>query len=125
MKALACVALIGLTGLAVADPEEDELTISAKDLKKAFAPYVPAVRDCYAAHAHAPRADGTLRLELVIQRDGTVYKFGFDAPGVTGPARRDLGDCLRPLSETWHFPVRRGYTTAIIPFLFARAGGGK
>ncbi len=118
MKSLAFVALAALSGLAAADPDEDQPTISAPALTKAFQPYVPAVRDCYAAHGR--RAGGTLRLELVIQRDGTVYRFGFDAPGVTGAAYRDLDACLRPLSEIWHFPVRRGYTTAVLPFMFTR-----
>jgi hypothetical protein len=105
---------------AAVDDDPDQISISAKDLHKYFEPYVPAVRDCYAANASGPQATGNLRLELVIHRDGSVFKFGFAAPGVTGAWLRKLDGCLRALSETWHFPVRRGFTTAVLPFVFQR-----
>jgi hypothetical protein len=100
--------------------DETQPTISAKDLKKYFEPYIPSVRDCYVANAQGHGVDGNLRLELIIHRDGTVFRFGFEAPGVTGGALRKLDSCLRALSETWHLPVRRGFTTAVLPFYFQR-----
>jgi hypothetical protein len=124
LAVLAAVALLGIGGVARggggSGDDSDQQTISAKDLKKYFEPYIPAVRDCYVANAHEREADGNLRLELIIHRDGTVFRFGFAARGVTGAWLRKLDGCLRELSETWHFPVRRGFTTAVMPFYFQR-----
>ncbi len=98
--------------------DPDQPSLDAKDLKKYFAPYVAGVKDCYAASSRDRTATGVLRLELVIRPDGTVNRFSFRAPGIIGGQLRLLDSCLRPKSETWHFPVRRGFTTAIIPFQF-------
>lgn len=98
----------------------DQPTLSARDLKKYFEPYVPAVKECYVVNANGHDVDGTLRLELVIRPGGDVIRFGFVAPGVAGAWLRRLDGCLRRLSDTWHFPVRRSYTTAVMPFLFER-----
>jgi hypothetical protein len=107
-------------GHAADGDDPDQPTLSAKDLAKYFAPYVPAVKQCYADNGHGPRADGSLRLELVIHRDGSVFRFGFVAAGVRGAWLRRLDKCLRKLSESWHFPVRAGFTTAVLPFQFQR-----
>jgi len=94
--------------------------IDAKELKKYFTPYVPGVKDCYVANTKAHEVDGTLRLELVIHPAGNVHRFGFQAPRLKGTPLRKLDKCLRELSETWHFPQRRGFTTAVLPFKFQR-----
>lgn len=93
-------------------------TLTAQELLKYFEPYVADVRQCYVTNAG--RAEGKLRLELVIHRDGSVFRFDFAAPGVTGTAQTKLGTCLSALSKAWHFPVRRSFTTAVIPFAFKR-----
>lgn len=98
--------------------DPDQTSIDASDLKKYFAPYVSGVKDCYVASSRERTATGVLRLELVIRPDGTVNRFAFKAPGIIGAPLRLLDSCLRARSETWHFPVRRGFTTAIIPFQF-------
>lgn len=100
--------------------DPDQQGIDATTLRKYFAPYVGGVKDCYAAISHERTATGVLRLEVVIRPDGTVMKFGFKAPGIIGPPLRILDGCLRSLSSTWHFPVRRGFTTAVLPFQFQR-----
>lgn len=99
---------------------DDQETISAKDLRVYFEPYIPGVKDCYAPSAPPAGSPAVLRLELTIHRDGSVVRFGFQAPGVTGPLLRRLDACLRKLSIAWHFPVRRSFTTAIIPLQFTR-----
>jgi hypothetical protein len=123
MRALPLVviaALVAAPSLTRAGEGEDQQTISAKDLRKYFEPYIPGVKECYAPAATGRDARGVLRLELTIHRDGTVIRFGFQAPGVVGVALGRLDGCLRTLSGTWHFPVRRGFTMAIIPLQFVR-----
>ena len=115
--AVMCCALAAHAGTG---DNPDQPTINAKDLRKYFEPYVLPVRDCYASYAQGSDVDGNLRLELIIHRDGSVFRFGFDAPGVTGAWLRKLDTCLRTLSESWHFPVRGGFTTAVLPFFFQR-----
>ena len=120
-RALVAMTLVASTAFGGIEklPHDDKIdadSLTAKELHKYFEPYLVGVRDCYAANAKT--GDGTLRLELIIHRDGTVFKFGFTAPGVPSKAIQELDHCLRPLSETWHFPVRRGFTSAVVPFLF-------
>jgi hypothetical protein len=99
---------------------ELETTLTAKEVQKYFEPYVPAVRSCYVASAHSKSADGTLRLELIIHPSGSIFKFGFAAPGVEKPWLARLDACLRKLAASWHFPVRTRFTTVVLPFLFQR-----
>jgi hypothetical protein len=112
---------------AVARPEDPDATLSAKDLQKYFEPYVPAVKACYLANARGKTVDGTLRLELIVHPTGKILRFGFAAPGVTKPARGKLDGCLRKLVPSWSFPARKGFTSAVLPFLFLKttaAGAG-
>jgi hypothetical protein len=123
MKAttLAIAALCVGTAVAAAGPyRDDQPTLNPKELHTYFAPYVPAVRDCYRENARGRGVKGELRIELLIHRDGSVVSFGFHAPGVSDAWLRRLDACLRPLSDTWHFPPRRGFTTAEIPLQFQR-----
>jgi len=119
---LACaVFAAGLAAPAASAHREDPgATLSAVDVATYFAPNVPAVRGCYLTHARGKAMDGTLRLELIIHPNGLVFRFGFAAPGVVAPALRKLETCLRDLVPSWHFPERKGYTTAVLPFLFQR-----
>ncbi|MEO7731909.1 MAG: hypothetical protein ABIY55_13110 [Kofleriaceae bacterium] len=116
---ISCVGLAtaGDTGAASDTPET---TLGAKDLQHYFAPYVPGVRTCYLANARSKAADGTLRLELIVHPSGSIYKFGFAAPGVDPPWLGKLDACLRKLALTWHLPVRTRFTTAVLPFLFVK-----
>lgn len=115
----------GLTlcaGLEVAAGEDPRPapTLSAKEVATYFEPYLPEVRGCYLANARSKTADGTLRLELIIHPDGKVFRFGFVAAGVVKPWLPRLDACLRKLPPAWSFPARRGYTSAVLPFLFQR-----
>lgn len=98
----------------------DTPTLTAKEVARYFEPYAPAVRRCYIDHARSKSAEGTLRLELIIHSNGSIFKFGYAAPGVVKPHLERLDRCLRKLPPTWRFPVRRGFTSAVIPFLFVR-----
>lgn len=99
----------------------DTRTLSAKEVATYFAPYVPAVRSCYLTNAKNREATGELRLELVIHRDGSIFRFGFMASGVTKPWLARLDTCLRRLSQSWSFPVRKGFTSAVLPFVFLKS----
>lgn len=101
-------------------PDDPTATLSAQEVAHNFEPYVPGVRDCYLTHARGKDVDGTLRLELIIHPSGTIFRFGFTAPGVTGPRLGKLDACLRTLVPSWHLPARKGFTSAVLPFLFQR-----
>jgi hypothetical protein len=118
----ACVVIAASLAAPVARArrEDPDASLSAKDVATSFAPYVPAVRTCYLTHARGKAVDGTLRLELIIHPNGLIFRFGFAAPGVVGPPLGKLDTCLRGLAPSWRFPERRGYTTAVLPFLFQR-----
>jgi hypothetical protein len=118
MKGIITAALLATLGTARADDISAQ-NLTARELHMYLTSYVSAIRDCYAANSAS--GDGTLRLNIVIQRDGFLQRFSFEAPGVARQALRGLDACLRPLSETWHFPVRRGLTTAVVPYVFARS----
>lgn len=98
----------------------DDRTLTAAELDRYFEPYVPQVRACYLASARGPRATGAVRLEIIIHRDGSVWKLGVVAPGVTGVSGVRLERCVQKAARSWHFPVRAGFTTAAIPFYFQR-----
>jgi hypothetical protein len=122
-----CLAL-GLAGPTRAFGAPDKIdthTLSAKEVAKYFAPYVPDVRSCYLTNAKSRGATGVLRLELVIHHNGSVHRFGFAAPGVTNPWKPRLDACLRKLSKTWTFPLRKGFTSAVIPFVYLKTNDPK
>jgi len=123
MRRWLVLVLAGAAALAAtraAGEPRDEPMLSAKDLAKYFAPYAADVRGCYATNAKSKEATGAVRLELVIERTGFVSQFGFAAPGVVAPWRARLDDCLREQAKVWHFPERRGSTSAVVPFLYTR-----
>ena len=122
--------VLATTGAALAQPggasreqpaELDHKLLTAAEVQKYFAPYAPAVRSCYLTHAKNREATGTLRLELIIHRDGSVFRFGFAAPGVRKPWLPRLERCLRELANTWHFPERYGFTSAMLPFIYVKS----
>jgi hypothetical protein len=123
MRRLVMVVVLALVpARAIGDPDKiDTHTLSAKEVAKYFAPYAPAVRACYLNNAKSREATGVLRLELVIHHNGSVFRFGFAAPGVIKPWQPRLDACLRKLAKTWRFPLRKGFTSAVLPFVFLRS----
>ncbi len=115
------LALAGPTTTFGAPDKIDTHTLSAKEVATYFAPYVSEVRSCYLRNAKSKEATGALRLELVIHHNGSVFRFGFAAPGVTKPWLARLDGCLRTRSRTWKFPLRRGFTSAVLPFVYLRS----
>ncbi|MEO8702165.1 MAG: hypothetical protein ABI867_19130 [Kofleriaceae bacterium] len=103
---------------AAARRNDPDATLTAQDVQRYFAPHLASVRSCYLAHGRGKRADGSVRLELIIHPNGSIYRFDLVAPGVDAPWLGKLDRCLRALVPTWHLPPRKGFTTAIIPFLF-------
>jgi hypothetical protein len=94
-------------------------TLSSEQIAHYAGAYLPAIRTCYVDHAlGARRATGELSLELVVDRSGRVSQLTTKAPGVTGRRLRALDACIRDQVATWRFPVRRGSTTAVLPYYF-------
>jgi hypothetical protein len=61
-----------------------------------------------------------MTLTLVIGRAGYVQHVAIAAPGVTGATHHRLLSCVRREARAWHFPVRAGVTTAVLPYAFLR-----
>lgn len=96
-----------------------ERSLTAADIEYYAAPYLPAIKACYVEHGRpAPGSTGELALNLAIHRDGGITGVTIEAPGVRGRWLRELTRCVRTQVATWHFPVRRDPTTAILPYYF-------
>jgi hypothetical protein len=79
------------------------------------------VRACWVAHAPPrARADGNLRLELIVDPLGMVWRHQLV---YAGQRSRALDRCLGKVVAQLRFPMRRGYTMAAIPFLFRASTG--
>jgi hypothetical protein len=101
--------------------QTDERWLTAAEIERYAAPYLPEIKQCYLAHARPARtATGNLALRLVVFRNGTVIESTVDAPGVTGKRLRELDHCVRAKVATWHFPMRKYSTTAILPYYFLK-----
>jgi hypothetical protein len=114
-------ATVASAGETPRNPLGVERSLTAPEVARYAAPYLPAIKQCYLEHAKpAKSATGELALHLTVHRDGEILDVTVDAPGVTGKRLRDLNRCLRTQVATWHFPVRRSPTTAIIPYYFLK-----
>ncbi|HEU0036835.1 MAG TPA: AgmX/PglI C-terminal domain-containing protein [Kofleriaceae bacterium] len=126
MKRLCLIAVLACPAVASASPgiRPDNLeqpTLSATDVSTYAASYQTAIRACYDTHARGVRgATGELTLRLTIHSNGSPYRLAIRAPGVTGKALSRLDSCILAQVATWHFPVRRGFTDAVLPYLFLR-----
>ena len=118
MRALLFMMAIPLT--ATANPDDvDQRTLSADQVERYASVYYSAIRSCYFEHGLAAKtATGELSVKLTVHRDGYVKDVAVEAPGVRGQHLRKLTRCIRPQVVTWHFPVRRDFTTAILPYYF-------
>ena len=120
-----CLALglVLVTGVVSAQPrridDPDARGLTSEQIQKYAAVYYPEVRACYLQFGKpAPGSTGELALKLVVHRNGYVHEFSLDAPGVRGKHLRKLEGCVRMQVIGWHFPVRRDFTTAILPYYF-------
>lgn len=95
----------------------DRPTLSARVIEESLTPYLAGVRACYLGRVRSAHA-GHLRLELIIGSNGAVAHIAIVAPGASATERRGLDGCLRAQLAKWHFPVRRGATSVIVPFYF-------
>ena len=97
--------------------DESERSLTAEQLQHYTGPYYPEIRACYLQHA-PPSATGELRLMFTVGRDGYVMELHIAAPGVTGKHLDALTTCIAENVRTWHFPSRRDFTKAELPYLF-------
>lgn len=119
-RVLLVAAAMVATTIARAEDTAPPPTLTAAELQTYFAPHLPEIRRCYLANARDKGATGALRLELIVHSNGSMYRFGFAAPGVRARWLARLDACLRALATTWHLPERKGFTTAVVPFYFQR-----
>jgi hypothetical protein len=102
-----------------ARPVSSEQTMSAEEVAKYTLPYLPRVSRCYKQHALPfKKATGELGLYVVIGRTGRIAFSEITAPGVPLLRKFPLERCLRREMATWQFPVRTGFTNAVIPYYF-------
>jgi hypothetical protein len=124
MRTLLTMVIVSSAATAWADdpsPRYEERGLSAKEVERYAAPYLPAIKSCYLAHGkRAPRATGELSLRLLVHRDGGVERVEVTARGVVGKRLLDLSQCIRSGIGDWHFPARRDQTTAILPYYFLK-----
>lgn len=100
-------------------PVSSEQTMSAEEVAKYTLPYLPRVSRCYKQHAlTSKKATGDLTLYVVIARTGRIAFSEITAPGVPLLRKMPLDRCLRREMATWRFPVRTGFTNAVIPYYF-------
>lgn len=97
----------------------DELNLPVAAVAETVWPWSPEIRACWLRHATRPaRQDGNLRIEVIVDPSGMVWRHGLVYRGARS---RALERCLDGVIAQLRFPMRRGYTHAAIPFLF-RAG---
>ena len=122
LGAAASTAVAGETGSRRRAPDPyQELTLPAAEVSSAIDPWTPDVRACWVKHApRRARADGHLRLELIVDPVGMAWQHHFV---YAGQRSRALDRCLVNVVDQLRFPMRRGYTMAAIPFLFRASTG--
>ena len=127
MRALPLLASLLVVSTAFADEgargrardDVDTRSLTAEQVQRYAASYYPMIKACYFEHGRTSRtATGELALKLVVHRGGHIHDVSIDAPGVKGKALRKLETCIRLQVIGWHFPVRRDFTTAILPYYF-------
>lgn len=129
MRALLPLALLlAATTSAAAQPQRDrgrtrdnvdERGLTADQIERYARGYYAGIRACYFEFGRkAKKATGEFAIKVVIHRDGYIHDFSLDAPGVRGAHLRKLEGCVRLQVMGWHFPVRRDFTTAILPYYF-------
>lgn len=123
MRAALLTALVLATSTASAQPwradNVEERGLTAEQIQRYASGYFPEIKACYLEHGRKSRsATGELSLRLIVHRNGYVHEFALDAPGVRGRHLRKLEGCVRMQVLGWHFPVRRDFTTAILPYYF-------
>ena len=119
-----------IAGIASAEPSGDPFegklrpikpgwTMSSEEVTRYALPYLNRVSACYKRHAATDRrATGELFLYVVISSKGNVVYHETTAPGVGGVRYLRLDRCIVKELAAWHFPMRKGFTNAIIPYFF-------
>ncbi len=127
---LATAFLLAATTAATAQPADnpnrgrtrdniDEYGLTAHEVERYAREYYPGIRACYFDHGRASKtATGELAIKVVIHRNGNVHEVTLDAPGVRGMHLRKLEGCVRLQVVGWGFPVRRDFTTVVLPYYF-------
>ena len=97
------------------EPGMPPATLTAAEVHRYLQPYRNEIRGCYQASAEG----GSLQLDLIIHRDGSVYQLVVTTPKVAPRAAKSIDRCIRSLATKWQFPVRRELTTVTVPYRFS------
>jgi hypothetical protein len=116
LVSLCAMTAVATAGGEQASPPEDGRTLTGAEIDRYLAPYRAEIRHCYLGSA----TGGSLDLQMIIHRDGSVYQLKVITPGIAPRAARRIDRCIQKLAREWHFPVRRGFTHATVPFRFVR-----
>jgi hypothetical protein len=126
-RALLLLSLIARAALAEpsGDPFEGKLRpvlpgwmMSAEEVTRYALPYLHQVAACYKRNATERHATGELYVYVVISREGYVVYHETTAPGLGPVSFVKLDRCLARELATWHFPMRKGFTNAWLPYFF-------
>ncbi len=102
-----------------AKADKEKRILTAAEIQRYMTPYTANVQKCYAKHGIADKkSTGDLKLELIIHKDGSVWRINVVAPGVKN---KKLYSCVKDLAKKWHFAPRKGFTHALIPFFYLKS----
>jgi len=113
---LSIALLLAATSTASADRKER--TLEPVEVEAHVKPYFSEIEKCYVGAAGDIRGAGKLELDLVIHRDGSVFSLKVATPGLAMAQAHRIENCVRGAVENAKFPVRRDFTTAIVPYFF-------
>ncbi len=129
MRALLAALLLTTAAWSTETPRHLRATIeqhslSADQVQHYAGAYLRNVRDCYVATAQdVPAATGELTLQVMVMRSGDALVERVNAPGITGKRLGTLISCVAQEVNTWHFPIARNDTVAILPYVFHKTRG--
>ncbi|HEV7558532.1 MAG TPA: hypothetical protein VGO00_23845 [Kofleriaceae bacterium] len=104
----------------IASADRKERTLEPVEVEAHVKPYLTEIEKCYVGAAGEIRGAGKLELDLVIHRDGSVLSLKVATPGLAMRQSQRVETCVRTAVENVKFPMRRDFTTAIVPYFFQK-----
>lgn len=108
------------TALGTANADRKERTLDPSVVEAHVKPYFADIEKCYLGTAGNIAGAGKLELDLVIHRDGRVFSAKVATPGLGTMQSARIETCVRNIVESAKFPVRRDFTTAVVPYFFQK-----
>jgi hypothetical protein len=108
------------TTATVATAQPKERTLEPVEVEAHVKPYFTGIEKCYVDAVGEMRGAGKLELDLVIHRDGSVFSLKVATPGLDMRQSQRVETCVRSAVANVKFPMRRDFTTAIVPYFFQK-----